>query len=104
MRGVYLCGLVHPTIAEEGVARILHAIYHSALLAVEPHVADHAVPCRVCSSSERRVANDRLCVSVSMVRIDVHQTLVEEVAKAALTQSLVVTPRQIAAQLIDGDL
>jgi len=59
---------------------------------------------RVCACRERGVSDDGLGVRVRVMRVSVDDSRLPQVAKAAVTQAIVVAGRQVAAQLIDRDL
>ncbi len=53
---------------------------------------------------ERRVTDDRFGIGMRMMRIAIDNAIFPEIAKAAIAESIVVAGRQIATQLINGDL
>jgi hypothetical protein len=89
---------------QQRIRGIFDVVGRETGFAVEPQVAHHAVDRGVRAGRERRMADDGLRVGVRVVRIAVDDALLPEVAEAAFAETIVVTRRQVAAQLVDRDL
>jgi len=73
-------------------------------LFINRQIADHPVTGRMRTCCQRRMTNNGLCVGMRMVRVSVNDTFFQEVAKAAVTEPLVIAGRKVAAQLVHGNL
>jgi len=58
----------------------------------------------MCTRRERGVSHYRFGVGVGVMGVRVPDSMLHEVAEAAIPHAVEVSPGQVAAQLIDGNL
>ena len=92
------------TLGQQPVAPVLDVVDHLAAATVEPDVADHAVDRGLCPGRQGGVPHNGLGVGVSVVGVCEDNPFLEQVSETAFAHAVEIPPRQVAAQLVDGDL
>ena len=105
LRGIDLgIGIHIRTLGQKAIVGIFDVVGRDTGRTVEPDVADHPVGRGVCAGCQGHVADDGLRVRMAMMRVVVVNALLEQVAQTALAEPVGVARRQVAPELVDGDL
>ena len=100
LRGfVYLCAG-----GEEAILGIFDIVGELPGLTIKPHVPDHAMDRGVRAGGERGMAHDGLRVGVCVMGVGIPDAVIHEIAEPALAHILDKSPRQVAPQLVHGNL
>ena len=105
LRGVDLGIRIHiGTLGEKAIVGILDVVGRGTGPAIEPDVADHPVGRGVSARCQGHMPDDGLRIGMGMVGVVVVDTLLEQVAQPAFAEPVEVARRQVAPELVHGDL
>src|SRR5262245_51527029 len=94
----FLSALIHAASGgQDGVTIVLDVVGELAGFAVEPGVGDHSVRGGMCAGGERGVSYDRLGIGMGVMGVGVPNTMLHEVAEAAIPHAGEVSPGQVTA-------
>ena len=99
-----MLGLRRRLLAEDRIVRVLDAVDPLSASLVIPVVPGHAMLGGVAAGEQGRVADGGKRRGMRVMGVGERRAAVHQVAETALAETVVVPPRHVAAQLIDGDL